>query len=432
MTYRQYINILSIIAICIFVFVIVKYSLNIPIYDDYDIVVRHIYLLSIEKISLQDEITFLFSQHNEHRVVVSRLFVLCQWYLTNVIDIKHLIILSNIIFSIGLFFVLNYITNTLFEGYQTLIATLIAYLLIYNFINWDDFLYYPNCPQHPLSIIFSMVALICLDKYAKEHRNIYFVFCIVFSMIATYSFSSSLVLPPVAVVYLIVIKDYKKFVWYCVFIIPVTLLYFWGYKTTSDVPPFEFWRFFKYSIQSSGAYLNIGTRGRPSGYLPIYIIGLFSWIWIAFLLSKKYLHKNTLLFCMIILLFGMLLILNLGRTVTGGLAAVSRYQIYFSFFGTWIILSILRYFLENRIIWSSIFLFVVIQSFISYNDFEITIKNKNDDIIRDFTKWQSKSSLVLEKFTPKERIVQCSAYMDSLYLHKTYLPPDFAAQSNFK
>ena len=51
---------------CIFIF-----AVNIPFWDDYDSLRQHIAISSSD--SLQERISILFSQHNEHRIAFNRI-----------------------------------------------------------------------------------------------------------------------------------------------------------------------------------------------------------------------------------------------------------------------------------------------------------------------------------------------------------------------
>lgn len=74
---------------------VIRYSSNIPIADDFDAVLDFLNNF-LEVSSLHDKIALIFSQHNEHRIVFTRLTVVAEYYLLNTINFKILIMIGNI------------------------------------------------------------------------------------------------------------------------------------------------------------------------------------------------------------------------------------------------------------------------------------------------------------------------------------------------
>jgi hypothetical protein len=73
---------------CIFIF-----AVNIPFWDDYDSLRQHIAISSSD--SLQERISILFSQHNEHRIAFNRIVFVLYDLLFQEINFKFLPLIGN-------------------------------------------------------------------------------------------------------------------------------------------------------------------------------------------------------------------------------------------------------------------------------------------------------------------------------------------------
>ena len=83
-----------IIPIFLLAFVLYKNVINIPVGDD--IYVMEMFNLLQESDSWWEKLGILFSQHNEHRLVVTRLLALLQYGISGFIDLRWWIILGNL------------------------------------------------------------------------------------------------------------------------------------------------------------------------------------------------------------------------------------------------------------------------------------------------------------------------------------------------
>jgi hypothetical protein len=83
-----------IIPIFLLAFVLYKNLINIPVGDD--IYVMEMFNLLQESDSWWEKLGILFSQHNEHRLVVTRLLALLQYSISGFIDLRWWIILGNL------------------------------------------------------------------------------------------------------------------------------------------------------------------------------------------------------------------------------------------------------------------------------------------------------------------------------------------------
>lgn len=71
-----------------------EYTYNIPKLDDYDAILK--FIIDFKKADFSTRLYLLFSQHNEHRILTSRIIYLLQYYLTGTINFKNIIYIGNL------------------------------------------------------------------------------------------------------------------------------------------------------------------------------------------------------------------------------------------------------------------------------------------------------------------------------------------------
>ncbi|MFN8343838.1 MAG: hypothetical protein U0X91_02475 [Spirosomataceae bacterium] len=85
---------LCLIPVFLLAFVLYKNSINLPVGDD--VYVMGMFNLWKEADAWTDKLGVLFSQHNEHRLVITRLLALLQYSISGFIDLRWWIILGNV------------------------------------------------------------------------------------------------------------------------------------------------------------------------------------------------------------------------------------------------------------------------------------------------------------------------------------------------
>ncbi len=79
---------------CLIYFTVVfRYSVNMPAQDDYDAIL--VFLMNFKKATGIDKFFLLFSQHNEHRILSSRLLYVLYYYIAGAINFKDIIFIGN-------------------------------------------------------------------------------------------------------------------------------------------------------------------------------------------------------------------------------------------------------------------------------------------------------------------------------------------------
>ncbi|MCG6553315.1 MAG: hypothetical protein L7F77_13400 [Candidatus Magnetominusculus sp. LBB02] len=86
---------LAALSVGFYYLTLLRYSSNAPISDDFDAVLGFLNDF-ISARTFNDKIALIFLQHNEHRIVLTRLFVLANYYIMNTVNFKVLIIAGNL------------------------------------------------------------------------------------------------------------------------------------------------------------------------------------------------------------------------------------------------------------------------------------------------------------------------------------------------
>ncbi len=92
---------------------VITYSVNIPMLDDYDAILD--FLSHFKTATTQERLSLLFAQHNEHRIVTSRILYLAYYTLAGNVNFETLLLINNLLliptFFIGTYFIKKFIPN---------------------------------------------------------------------------------------------------------------------------------------------------------------------------------------------------------------------------------------------------------------------------------------------------------------------------------
>lgn len=199
-----------------------RYSANIPYQDDYETFLSFpIHFLTT--VSWLDRVKLLFSQLNEHRVIIPRLVILADYYLQHRVDLKVLTLLADLgwMLAVGLLIVYCYRAFKL----PALLLIPLPYILL-------SFGQYENMFWASSALLFNLVLLGCLLVLLCLATDRFTLATLLFP-VALFTHGASLILYPVGNLYLMSRRQWKEF-W--IFFITSTLwvvLYFYHYQSSS-------------------------------------------------------------------------------------------------------------------------------------------------------------------------------------------------------
>ena len=126
------IKIIFLIPIIFYIYIVAKFLLNMPNWDDYDAILTWINFV-LSKPSLAEFMTKLFAQHNEHRIVFGNLVSLISYFSLGKVDFISLSIFG----VLGLFFVFLLIIYIGKKNHFTLLELLPVPYLMFSLNQWE-------------------------------------------------------------------------------------------------------------------------------------------------------------------------------------------------------------------------------------------------------------------------------------------------------
>jgi hypothetical protein len=291
-----------------------RFSANIPILDDYDAVLNFLNNF-LESDNLADKLRLIFSQHNEHRIVFTRIVVLAQYYIFGQVNFAMLAFLGNLgwYFTIPIFFLLFKKLNL--SLFYFLPVPYLAFQLCHYSISWS---------MMTLQNYYVVLFAICSFYFLTEKENLFN--SLIFSIMAFFTSGSGVIVPFMAIFYLFLQKKWKDmFVVICISCF-LLIIYFANYIKPEGHPSIAG------NIKNIGnlllyffAYLGSLIKYKWAAVF----FGLLTFIYFIYFVIKKY-HSKYIFFFLIltyVLLTGF--ILSFTRSGFGFTQATSsRYTIY--------------------------------------------------------------------------------------------------------
>lgn len=324
--------ILVFVPIVVLLYIFDKYAINIPHWDDHPL--KSFVLKFDGLLSIQDKITLIFSQHNEHRIGLTRLSVLLNYKLSGNIDFKFLMWVGMALF-LGIFFVISFI----FKKYNSEIKYLIPISFILIGIYPYENLFWAMASIQNFGVIF--IAISCFYLVTISENKASFYLCIILTFLGVFTSGNGILIPIICALILLFKNQKKLFLIYFALSLLFVYLYFKGYqKPETSQLQFSLLssiEFYKAVFAMVGSFLDLSLV-EPQKRIDISMaigifLGLFSLLFFWQIFSKKYniQKKNIDLFWLSILVFciGTIVATTLGRLNYGiGTLLTSKYKIY--------------------------------------------------------------------------------------------------------
>lgn len=216
----------STIPIYLFFSLLTEFAVNIPILDDWDAILG--FIIKWTETNSIDKIKLIFSQHNEHRIAVSRAIYALFFYLSKDINFLKLGIIANVqlvvIFAVLTYFSSKYITFT-----WPIFSSVIA-LCIFDATNYENSMIAMAGMANYGVIMFFLLSLFFYSLKSK-----YFIFLALFFQITcAFSNGNGLIAGIVLVMYCIAKKNKIKTITCLVTFISTALLYFIDFTRNND------------------------------------------------------------------------------------------------------------------------------------------------------------------------------------------------------
>lgn len=275
------ISILAItLIISVFYIVCYKFSYNFFYQDDYHLL-RFVTIFEDDSIPFQEKLNALYNQHNEHRIVFPRLFVLLDYYLQGHLDWKLLNVFSAL-YYLGIFTFFALIIKKIHLSYFYIIPVA---LLIFQPSAYQNFYWTISILQQVGNVFWAMFLFYSLIYFQPKN----FWLSILLIIVLTFTHGNGLFAFGVGALLLFLQKRYKHLSIWIVLMIVVAAFYFQGY----------------YTAQNSNIAESLSN--------PIRLIGCFGGFWGGFI-YELFKNKHQVFVTILggLLIFSCLAIINLN------------------------------------------------------------------------------------------------------------------------
>ena len=322
---------LILLPVVAFFWLFFKYTVNMPVNDDYQAVLDFLNNYVTAK-SFGEKLNLVFAQHMEHRIVFSRVWTLISYKLQHNVNFNFLSFIGNLsLIGIALIF---------FRKFRSLDLSLFLFVpvtvLIFNITSWEN-MTFPMCAASNFVVhMFILLSLSYLTKPAAQgQKNI--LLAILFLVMAFLSQGASVALLPVSILVLLYKKEYKNLLIYFACISVVLFLYFHHYfrppvsgdivtavadfKVRSIVFVFGF-------LGNAFDYFLIFTDEKHVSFGMSSIIGFGFFLLFLYITKTKYYQKNLFNYSVMVLILTTAVMAAISRSsMDMEMATASRYRI---------------------------------------------------------------------------------------------------------
>ncbi|AWB09766.1 hypothetical protein TDSAC_0390 [Thermodesulfobium acidiphilum] len=321
-----YIYIFTAVPIIFYLWIILRFTVNMPWWDDYDAVLNWINRFISHQNNFNYLISMLFEQHNEHRILFDRIFILFNYYVFGSINFIFL----NYIGYLGLFAIFGLMLWLSVKNGVSGIYLLPIPFLTFSLCQYELISFAMASMQQYWQLFFCLIAIILITKN-EDIKTSYLVLSLLFSIIASFTGAGGLIVFPTTLIYLIIYKRGIKniIIWLSISIL--TFIFYFVilqyHQTAIGIASHQF--VVEHPLKYI-AYIFCFIGNIAGDKITSFILGLLLFLSILFLGSKFY-KKNTALILISFFIIATAAAAGLSRVSMGVVEATSsRYTIYSS------------------------------------------------------------------------------------------------------
>ncbi|MBS1774432.1 MAG: hypothetical protein JST82_16360 [Bacteroidetes bacterium] len=210
--------------------VVNEYALNIPYTDDYHAILQ--FLSDFKHANVGDKFALLFKQHNEHRLLFSRVVYVLYYWITGTVDFRVLIFMGNIAWVTAFLLLVHFMKKYIGKGWN--ILALILGFALFDLTNFDNSNAAMFGMQNYGIVMLFMFSLYFYDKGTK--RSLWFA--VLFQFIAIFSSGNGLLASLALILFNVLKKDKTQMIASIATALVFCPLYFIHYKSSADSSPY--------------------------------------------------------------------------------------------------------------------------------------------------------------------------------------------------
>lgn len=327
--------VLTLTALYLFYHALNEYAVNIPVTDDYQATLSFLYNYETYP---ANRFALLVGQHNEHRIVASRLLALWQYSLTGEVNFRQLLLWQSLFLPAllaavgGLFHQCGVRLNS--------VRRLPLVLLLFSLNTWETYLFVSGSAQSYPALLSMTLTLICLHRSMQgvELTRLAWLFGGAFwAVVATFSFGCGALVWAGGLLLLGLRGHWQASAIWLLLMLLALLGYLHDYRPTSlSQHPLVSLRdhigvFVRFAISFPGTSFQIPWSDPALwriNLIACYAIGLLSWGYFGYLTVTGYARQQPLVYTFMALFFAVDVLIAFSRCRMGvNTAFNSRYQI---------------------------------------------------------------------------------------------------------
>jgi hypothetical protein len=326
---------------------------NVPNWDDYDAVLRFLadYKSSTGVLA---KFKLLFSQHNEHRIVLDRVIILGSYAVIGTVHFKWLAVVGNL-FLLALLALLWKVYQEFFTPHNwPWWVFLPMALMVLSLQNWQNSFWAMASIQNYGVIFFSFIAFYSLNR----NSNQFFIVAIIAAIVAVYTSGSGLLAFILGAAFIWhQSQGFKRLsIWSGIGLLTIAS-YFYNYHSHSGHPSPLKTIIKQPDLLLPHYFTFLGSTAQPLGLLFTILLGFAVVVFFLWLLQQRYDKHNVLLFTFFVWILLSAALVSVSRAGFGVLQALdSRYYIYgilLLIIVLWIMMSLTKASSKQMLLWGA-------------------------------------------------------------------------------
>jgi len=311
------------LPILIYAWTMVSNSVNIPHYDDYDVILSFLnQYVSIHDV--KDSLSLLLKRESDHIPFFPRLVFLTDCFFNQHINFSHIIFVANacLLGILGVFY-----RSCLFGNEEKIRTFLPVTFLLFQMQYWEITTWAVTAIIFYTTFLFSILTIFYLNK----RESFYLPFAFVMAVIATFSAGNGLLVLPSGALLLLIQRRFKETLIWILLSISLILVYGFLYASQGNdsISP-AISTFLQHPL--SFLFFSLAAAGSSGGLgIKIFSVaaGLFIFSWFFYLTYKKYYDRNPVIyfFMLFLLLTSMAIALKRNSFGVDLILFTSRYRL---------------------------------------------------------------------------------------------------------
>lgn len=199
-----------------------RYALDYPVADDYNAIIQ--FLCEFRNASVGQKVSLLFSQHNEHRILLSRIIYVVYDWLPGLINMRAIIMVGNLQILVSFLFFLHFIKKALPNTWQ--LPAFVGSLCFFDLSNWEIG-YSPMGSVANYSVI--MLFFASMYFYSRQTTRAFFL-AVFFHFLTFFSLGNGIVAGGALMAFALFNRDKRAIITTTIVTLLCAAIYFSGYS----------------------------------------------------------------------------------------------------------------------------------------------------------------------------------------------------------